>query len=87
MFDGFLTKMAPKANVGILPFSICFVTCFRTLLPFTTVRPTSARNHVFQLFFQKIKRMYPHLYRLPGEDRQVRRDRFYHFNEKLMSET
>ena len=70
-FDDFLNrdfiifdqKWFQKVGDGTLPFRSFFASFFRTLVPFTNVRPTSARNHVFQLF-QKIKRMYPHLYLL-----------------------
>jgi hypothetical protein len=36
----------------IHPFCKVFVTCFRTLLPFIPVRPTSARNHVFHFYLR-----------------------------------
>ena len=51
----------------------------RTPLPFTYVRPTSARNH-FSVFVNK-KNVFTLCFLL-WEDRQVRRDRFYNFNEK-----
>ena len=54
-FIDFDQKWVQKAGSAILPFWHFSATLFRTLLPFTLVRPTSARNHFFQFVFQQIK--------------------------------
>ena len=75
-----LPKLSDRNNV--VPH--LFDPFVRTLEPFPCVRPTSARNR-FSNLFQNIRRMYPHLYLLPKQDLQMRRDRFYNLNENKNS--
>ena len=49
-------KWLQKVEDVTLTFRSFFVTCFRTVVPFTVVRHTSAINHVFQLF-KKLKEL------------------------------
>ena len=58
------SKWLQKIVRAVTPFHSFFAFVFRTLVPFTNVRRTSARNHVNHFFFQKQKRIYPHLYLL-----------------------
>ena len=53
-----------------------FVICYRTLVPSTLVRLTSAR-----IILHVLEQEYPHLYLLLKCDLRVRRDRLYNINE------
>ena len=57
----FVIDFAPnrllKVGGWYRPVSVLFVTCFRTVVPFAMVSPTSARNHVFELFIYFSKKV------------------------------
>ena len=53
-FIYFWSTMGPKVRGRYAPHLFLFASFFRTLVSFTNVRPTSARNH-FSNFFKKLK--------------------------------
>ena len=57
---GFWPKWFQKIYGASLPFRLCFASFFRTLVPFTSVRPTSARNQNYLSFFFKYLKEYIH---------------------------
>ena len=60
----FYKKGFPKNGDGALSFQYVFASFFRALVPFTHVRPASARHYVFQISFSENKKNFPHLYLL-----------------------
>ena len=55
------SKMDPKVRSRSAAHLYFLISFFYTRVPFTHVRPTSARNH-FSNFLEKIEKIYPHLY-------------------------